>query len=45
MTIFGVFLEPSKRDGITLRFSKYFNPLSNYITGREGGVDDFLVKM
>jgi len=30
---FGVFLEPSKRDGMT--FSKYSNPLSNNLTGSE----------
>jgi len=42
---FGVYLEASKRDGMTLRFSKYSNPLSNYVTGSKGGVDDFLVKM
>jgi len=42
---FGIFLEQLKRDGMTLRFSNLSNPLSNYVTGSEGGVDDFLVKM
>jgi len=37
---FGVFLESSKRDGMTLRFSKQSNSLSNYVTGSEGGEDD-----
>jgi len=30
---------------MTLKFSKEFNPLSNYVTGSKGGVDDFLVEM
>jgi len=41
---FGGFLEPSKPDEMALRFSKKSNPLSNYLTGSEGGVDDFVVE-
>jgi len=42
---FGVFIEPSKQDEITLKFSKYSKPLLNDVTGSEGLEDDFLVKM
>jgi len=42
---FGVFLELSKLDDMTLRCSKFSNLSSNDVTGSEGGVDDSLVKM
>jgi len=40
---FGVFIEPSKLDEMTLRFSKYSNRLSNDVTGNGDELDALIL--